>query len=98
MADFENRHPDARQGDQVALDLFEDGHGQDGWARREIEHAMHGSHEKSPESGSRPEAMCVSAEHVIVPDSEGDDADVEDVVVAVAQGATGVRRTAVRPG
>jgi hypothetical protein len=42
MADFENRHPGARQRDEIALDLFEDGDGEDCRAGGEIMNTMNG--------------------------------------------------------
>src|SRR5438034_9210753 len=44
MADLENRHADARQRDQIALDLLEHRNRQDRWTRGEVVNAMNGGH------------------------------------------------------
>ena len=42
VADLQDRHADARQRDEIALRLFEDGLGQDGGTGAEVEDALNG--------------------------------------------------------
>jgi hypothetical protein len=42
VADLHHRHADAWKGDKVALSLFEDRKGKNGWTSREVVNAMYG--------------------------------------------------------
>ena len=44
MADLEDRHADAGQRDEIALNLFEDRHRQDGRTGGEVVDALNGRH------------------------------------------------------
>ncbi|MGC4085442.1 MAG: hypothetical protein QM736_25800 [Vicinamibacterales bacterium] len=63
VADFEHGHADARQRDDLGLDLFENGQRQDCGTRREIEHAIHGSHENLRKVRSKPEGPAHGQAH-----------------------------------
>jgi hypothetical protein len=47
VADLENRHADAGQRQEVALNFLQNRHRHDRWTGRKIEHALYRSHHES---------------------------------------------------